>query len=76
MPDDVIVAEGCFLEQCSVENSIVGIRTVIQPGATIHRSARQQNCKSVLHRDFTQMPNRKYGVTASILGQHPTNREC
>jgi glucose-1-phosphate adenylyltransferase len=35
---DVIIAEGCYLDRCSVVDSIVGIRTNIQPGAQIRRS--------------------------------------
>ena len=35
---DVIIAEGCHLDRCRVEDSIVGIRATIQPGAIIHRS--------------------------------------
>jgi glucose-1-phosphate adenylyltransferase len=35
---DVIIAEGCYVEQCTVEESVIGIRTSIQPGATIRRS--------------------------------------
>jgi len=35
---DVIIAEGCYLDRCRVEDSIVGIRATIQPGAIIHRS--------------------------------------
>jgi glucose-1-phosphate adenylyltransferase len=33
-----IVAEGCFLDRCRIEESVVGIRTTIQPGAAIRRS--------------------------------------
>jgi glucose-1-phosphate adenylyltransferase len=33
-----IVAEGCYLGHCQVEGSVVGIRSVIQQGATIQRS--------------------------------------
>jgi glucose-1-phosphate adenylyltransferase len=33
-----IVAEGCFLDRCRVDESIIGIRTNIQPGAHIRRS--------------------------------------
>jgi glucose-1-phosphate adenylyltransferase len=32
------VAEGCFLDRCRVEESVIGIRTTIQPGAHIRRS--------------------------------------
>ncbi|PWT85780.1 MAG: glucose-1-phosphate adenylyltransferase [Blastocatellia bacterium] len=35
---EAIVADGCFLEKCRVEGSIVGIRTNIQAGADIRRS--------------------------------------
>jgi glucose-1-phosphate adenylyltransferase len=35
---DVIVAEGCYLDRCTIEDSIVGIRTSVQQGATIRRS--------------------------------------
>jgi len=35
---DTIVAEGCYLDRATVEQSIVGIRTNIQSGATIRRS--------------------------------------
>jgi glucose-1-phosphate adenylyltransferase len=34
----VIVAEGCFIDRATIEDSIVGIRTDIQPGAVIRRS--------------------------------------
>jgi glucose-1-phosphate adenylyltransferase len=35
---DVIVAEGCYLDRCTVAESAIGIRTTIQPGAEIRRS--------------------------------------
>ena len=35
---DAIIAEGCYLERCTVEESIVGIRTNVQSGTTIRRS--------------------------------------
>jgi len=35
---DAIVAEGCYLDRATIEESIVGIRTSIQSGATIRRS--------------------------------------
>ena len=35
---DVIIAEGCYVDRCRVEESVVGIRTTIQPGADIRRS--------------------------------------
>ena len=33
-----IVAEGCSLDRCTIEDSVVGIRTFVRPGATIRRS--------------------------------------
>jgi glucose-1-phosphate adenylyltransferase len=35
---DAIIAEGCFLDSCTVEASVVGIRTRIDRGARISRS--------------------------------------
>jgi glucose-1-phosphate adenylyltransferase len=35
---DVTIAEGCYLERCRIEESIVGIRTTIQAGAEVRRS--------------------------------------
>ena len=35
---DAIVAEGCYLGRCRVEESVVGIRSIIQEGATVRRS--------------------------------------
>jgi glucose-1-phosphate adenylyltransferase len=35
---DAIIAEGCQLERCTIEESIVGIRTNVQAGAVIRRS--------------------------------------
>ncbi|CAN5686551.1 hypothetical protein BH18ACI5_BH18ACI5_19630 [soil metagenome] len=36
--DSSIVAEGCFLDQCEISNSVVGIRTQVGVGSTITRS--------------------------------------
>ena len=36
--DASIVAEGCFLDQCAISNSVVGIRTHVDRGSTIRRS--------------------------------------
>jgi len=33
-----IVAEGCYLDQCTIEESVVGIRTHVGPGTRIARS--------------------------------------
>lgn len=35
---DVILAEGCHLDRCTLEDSIIGIRTIVSPGASIRRS--------------------------------------
>jgi len=35
---DTIIAEGCWIERGTIEDSIVGIRTRIQAGCTISRS--------------------------------------
>ena len=36
--DDSIVAEGCYLDQCEIATSLVGIRSHISPGAKITRT--------------------------------------
>jgi glucose-1-phosphate adenylyltransferase len=36
--DEAIVAEGCYLDNCEIGESVVGIRTSIQHGATVTRS--------------------------------------
>ncbi len=33
-----VVAEGCFLSGCTIEESVIGLRTCVQPGSTIARS--------------------------------------
>lgn len=35
---DAIVAEGCYMEGCSIERSVIGIRTNVQRGAAIRDS--------------------------------------
>jgi glucose-1-phosphate adenylyltransferase len=35
---DVIIAEGCYLERATIDQSVVGIRTHVQSGASITRS--------------------------------------
>jgi glucose-1-phosphate adenylyltransferase len=35
---DVIVAEGCSLDQCRLEDSVVGIRAIVRQGASVRRS--------------------------------------
>jgi glucose-1-phosphate adenylyltransferase len=34
----VIIAEGCYLDRCVAEDSVIGIRTTVQQGARIRRS--------------------------------------
>ncbi len=36
--DSSIVAEGCYLDQCEIRDSVVGIRTHVGPGARVSRS--------------------------------------
>lgn len=36
--DEAIVAEGCYLDNCDIHESVVGIRTSIHRGASIRRS--------------------------------------
>jgi glucose-1-phosphate adenylyltransferase len=36
--DTSIVAEGCYLDACTVRDSVIGIRTHVNPGSTITRS--------------------------------------
>ena len=35
---DAIVAEGCYLDRCTIEGSVIGIRTHVQSGSEIRRS--------------------------------------
>jgi len=35
---DGIIVEGCALERCTVEQSVIGIRTIVRAGTTISRS--------------------------------------
>ena len=35
---DSIVADGCFLDRCTVNDSVIGIRTHVEPGARISHS--------------------------------------
>ena len=35
---NAIVAEGCHLEHCAIEDSVIGIRMAVQPGTAIRRS--------------------------------------
>jgi glucose-1-phosphate adenylyltransferase len=62
---DLILAEGCYLDHCTVEESIIGIRTTIQPGAVIRRSV-------LLGADFfepDQEPGRSDGWPALGIGR-------
>jgi glucose-1-phosphate adenylyltransferase len=53
-----IVAEGCHLDECTISDSVVGIRTHVSPGATIARSV-------LLGADFYE---EEVGVTSIPLG--------
>src|SRR5262245_2587199 len=33
-----MISEGCYLERCTIEDSVIGIRTTVQAGAQIRRS--------------------------------------
>ncbi len=35
---NAVIAEGCFVDRCTIEDSVVGIRTNVQSGSTIRRS--------------------------------------
>ena len=35
---DVVIAEGCHLDRCTLEDSVVGIRMMVQPGAVVTHS--------------------------------------
>jgi glucose-1-phosphate adenylyltransferase len=60
---DVVLAEGCYVDRCTLEESVVGIRTTIRPGATIRRSV-------LLGADFyeadDEAPGRKDGPPLGI----------
>jgi glucose-1-phosphate adenylyltransferase len=60
---DSIIAEGCYLERCDVEGSIIGIRTNIGQGARIRRSV-------LLGADFYEgdaaAPSRGHGPRVGI----------
>jgi glucose-1-phosphate adenylyltransferase len=49
---ETIIAEGCYLDRCHVEQSIVGIRTHIHEGARVQRSV-------LLGADFYEDPERR-----------------
>jgi glucose-1-phosphate adenylyltransferase len=35
---NAVIAEGCFVDRCTIEDSVIGIRTNVQGGSTIRRS--------------------------------------
>ena len=47
------------IERCQIEESVVGIRTFVQPGATIRRCPRPTRCapNSLMHRPRWPLPN-------------------
>ena len=48
---EAIIVDGCYLDRCSIEQSIVGIRTYVGRGATIRRSV-------LLGADYFEDPGR------------------
>ena len=54
---DVTITEGCYLDRCTIEESIVGIRTTVRPGAVIRRCV-------LLGADFHE-DDRMHGPTTS-----------
>jgi glucose-1-phosphate adenylyltransferase len=57
--DRAIVAEGCYLEHCAIDDSVVGIRTHVGRGARITRSV-------LLGADFYQEENASEDVDLGI----------
>ena len=61
--DSAIVADGCYLDECEIRDSVVGIRTRISPGARITRSV-------LLGADFYEEENageRLLGIGRDVL---------
>jgi glucose-1-phosphate adenylyltransferase len=60
---NAIIADGCFIDRSHIEASVVGIRTFVQPGATVRRSV-------LLGADFYEAdsaaPPRRDGVRLGI----------
>jgi len=59
---DAIVTDGCFLDRCSVDESVIGIRTHIQAGAKIAQSV-------LLGADFYEEGRPPDGVPALGIGR-------
>ncbi len=60
--DAAIVGEGAYLDQCSIRESVIGVRTVIKPGAMITRSV-------LLGADFFDEPGAGGGRTPLGIGR-------
>ncbi len=60
--DTSIVAEGCYLDQCEIRDSVVGIRTRVGPGARITRAV-------LLGADFYQDEAAATGDVALGIGE-------
>ena len=65
-----IIDDGCYLEQCTVEESVIGIRTIVRSGARITRSvllgadyyaARRQRQRRARHRPRRRPRSRHHG---------------
>ena len=57
--DAAIVGEGSYLDQCSIRESVIGVRTMVRPGATITRSV-------LLGADFFDQPGADGGIPLGI----------
>jgi len=60
--DTSIIAEGCYLENCEIRDSVVGIRTQVGRGATITRSV-------LLGADYYQDESSGYGEVDLGIGR-------
>ena len=61
--DTSIVSEGCYLDNCDIRDSVVGIRTHVAHGAKISRSV-------LLGADFFQDEDARTGEVALGIGQN------
>jgi glucose-1-phosphate adenylyltransferase len=60
---DSIVAEGCFLDRCAIDSSVVGIRTKVGEGATISQSV-------LLGADWYEQSTTTPGVPSLGIGRN------
>jgi glucose-1-phosphate adenylyltransferase len=47
-----VLTEGCFLQECSIRESVIGLRSIIEPGARVKRTV-------MMGADFYETPERK-----------------